>query len=270
MKKLLLPFIIPIMCLGQSYPAHPRLWKPQLDYLATVAANPASPDYAMYQNAIAEANRYVPCFGTPTLNCGVSANGVASVTVTGAHHGYPTILTVSETITTAWGDTNFAVSGIGTPGDCWNANPTPYIYRVSNGSLISIAVASNVATVTLPVFPFFGGQFNGASWTVSGATVAGALNGTYSVVGAVYPAATFTFTTSGVANGTYTDLGLAIRWNGYTISDGTLTNIVVSSSSGPNNVVVNLTPEVYDPYDSPSWLIYGSGTAAVNGKWKVT
>src|ERR1017187_10713683 len=112
MRTLLLSLPIPIMCLGQSFPAHPRLWKPQLDYLATVATNPASPDYAMYQKAIAEANMFVPCFGTPTTNCGTIASGVASLTVTHAQHGYPTILTVAETVSSTWNDRNFALGGI--------------------------------------------------------------------------------------------------------------------------------------------------------------
>jgi len=109
-----------------TYPAHPRLWKPQLNYLATVASNPSSPDYPAYQAFLAEANRYV--------NGGSQSGGVMSMTITAATHGNPTILTVTEPVT--WTESNFAVGWIGTPGDCWNninyqignpSTPTPWL-----------------------------------------------------------------------------------------------------------------------------------------------
>lgn len=133
MRTLCILLAISVAAFG--YPAHPRLWTSQLTYLATVAANPSSPDYAAYQAMITEANTFVPCFGTPTAGCGTRV-GVMSITITAATHGNPTLLTVAETINSNYSDPDFTVAGIGTPGDCWNGNgATPTSVNQINGQL---------------------------------------------------------------------------------------------------------------------------------------
>ena len=113
MKKTLLALVVSLSCFGQV-PAHPRLWKSQLDYLRTVASKRSGPDYAAYQAMKAEAD-------------GLGA--VESFTVTAATHGNPTILTIAETFTpqAGWNEPNFAVAGIGTGGDCWHGNGSKYM-----------------------------------------------------------------------------------------------------------------------------------------------
>ncbi len=71
------------------------------------------------------------------------------------------------------------------------------------GTLTSIAVATNVGTVTWPAH----GLEASCSITISGATVDTDLNGTYTIA-SVLTADTFTITTAAVANATYTEATL--------------------------------------------------------------
>src|ERR1039458_1862320 len=115
-QRVLWVIVLPGSCLAQ-YPAHPRLWKPQLDRLATVSANRRSPDQAQYQKFLADANTLV--------GRGARSAGVMSMTITAATHGNPTLLAVTETV--SWNDGDFAVAGI--TGSCW----TNINYSIGDG-----------------------------------------------------------------------------------------------------------------------------------------
>jgi len=117
--RVLWAVVLPSSCLGQ-YPAHPRLFKPQLIRLAAIATNKTSPEQPQYQAFLAEANRFV--------STGPQAAGVMSITITAATHGNPTMLTVAEPV--SWNDVNFSVGGI--TGSCW----TNINYSIGNGSTI--------------------------------------------------------------------------------------------------------------------------------------
>lgn len=82
---------------------------------------------------------------------------------------------------------------------------TPNTVQKSDSSLTSIAVATNVGTVTTLAAH---GAWVGMRVTVSGSATT-ALNGTY-VVKTVPSSTTYTITTSGVGDATYTDAGLVI------------------------------------------------------------
>lgn len=81
----------------------------------------------------------------------------------------------------------------------------PVTFYVSSSTLTSIAVASNVGTVTFPATTFYG--WVGMTITVAGSATT-ALNKTY-VVSAVTPT-TATIATSGVSDGTYNDTTLTV------------------------------------------------------------
>jgi hypothetical protein len=99
----------------------------------------------------------------------------------------------------------------GTPMECWShqfrllvklKEPTLSV-SVAAGTLTSVAVASNVGTVT-----WIGhGLDTGCSVTLSGATVDAQLNGTYSATYATSD--TFAITTAAVSDATYTETTLA-------------------------------------------------------------
>jgi hypothetical protein len=296
------------------------LWKNQIDYLKTVvaagpgtyaadyaawwAANPvyssvSAPaayaahlrattpgmvaDYALYRAAKAEADRYLPG--------GDYGNGFTQLTVTAATPGYPTILTVAETITPQYGDADFAVGGIGTPGDCWNSNTNQVDWRVNtnpvlNSSLTSIVVTGTsdprTATASLQFFSFAGG-FVGAKWTVAGSNTA-ALNGTYTLSGAniVFGPSTISFQTTGVPAGTYdakSDPGLYTHFNGYNLTDGTLVSVVATAytDAATPNVVVSF-PSGIGWNGTPAaavgqfWTLAGTAatSAGLTGNWAAT
>lgn len=76
------------------------------------------------------------------------------------------------------------------------------------GTLTNIVVSSNVGTITFTSTSYL---WVGAQITVTGATVATALNATYKVTGV--SGSTATITTAGVANATYTDAGMMVATN---------------------------------------------------------
>lgn len=84
----------------------------------------------------------------------------------------------------------------------------PLIVTKVAATLTSIAVATNVGTVTWPAH----GLEAGCSVTISGATVDTDLNGTY-IIATVSTVDAFTITTAAVADGTYTESTLAARAN---------------------------------------------------------
>jgi hypothetical protein len=246
-----------------------------------VAAKRKGPDYAAYLALKAETdNNYLP--GQPY------GGGFQQLTVTNATPGYPTILTVVETITNQYGDNNFSVGGIGSPGDCWNANPNQVEWRYNatsntNQSLLNIVVTGYnsattqaTATVNLQFYPF-AGAFVGARWTVKGSST-NALNGPYPLTAfSTSGPYTLTFTTTGVTNGTYVNAGMLIQWGGYNITDGTLTKVQVTSSSGPNNVIVTFPSSIaftstVGASANLYWSLAGgqATTAGIIGNWMST
>ena len=81
----------------------------------------------------------------------------------------------------------------------------PASFFKSSSTLTSIAVATNVATINFSSTSYL---WVGAVVTISGATVAPALNGTYSVT--AVSGSTATITTAGVSDGTYTESTLVV------------------------------------------------------------
>lgn len=81
----------------------------------------------------------------------------------------------------------------------WNTQATTYIVP---GTLTSIAVSSNVGTITFPTAQPFLHQ-----WITVAGSATTALNGTYTI--ATTNGTTPTITTSGVSNGTYTDMTIS-------------------------------------------------------------
>lgn len=90
-------------------------------------------------------------------------------------------------------------------------------FAVADSSLVSIVVASNVATATVANPQAFLNYLNGAAnlINVSGSATT-ALNGDYALAGGTPGGTTFTFATLGVANGTYSDMNLVIKWTNTT------------------------------------------------------
>lgn len=81
---------------------------------------------------------------------------------------------------------------------------TATTYTKAATTITNIAVATNVATATVPAH----GLSVGARFTISGATVDTDLNATYTIL--TIATNTFTFATSAVADATYTDAGMVI------------------------------------------------------------
>jgi hypothetical protein len=289
MKKLLM-LLIPVVLLGQTYPAHPRLWKAQIDYLKTVGANPSSPDYPLYQKAISEANLYIPCFGTPTINCGTITNGVVGLKVTNATHGFPTILTVQQAgsggnINTQWGDANFAVGGIGAGDNCWNASSGQMKYVVNKSPLVQIVFATVTGVQTATATFTYPGTASGG-WTVGNqfqVLTTGALvhiSKAFLTI-TVVSGSTLSFNTTGygVTDGTYTvasDPSLTLLWTADFAAETNLQNLTVAG-----NVATVSMQDYYGPADGlllpfqgaylgAQWIVAGSSTSALNGTYTIS
>jgi hypothetical protein len=99
----------------------------------------------------------------------------------------------------------------------------------SDSTLTSIAVATNVATVTTNAAH---GLYIGARVTVSGATVDTDLNGTYTVA-SVPGSTSYTFTTSAVADATYNESTLVVTTT-YPLATSARWAIQVFTYSGSN------------------------------------
>ncbi len=126
---------------------------------------------------------------------------------------------------------------------CWAPQLQPATtQKRSTSSLTSIAVSTNVGTVTTAAAH---GLYIGARVTISGATVDTDLNGTY-IVATVPTDETYTIATASVADATYTESTLVItttwplttlaRWaiNVFTYSGTTFTGTYwANSSTGP-------------------------------------
>lgn len=89
-----------------------------------------------------------------------------------------------------------------------NADQPNSSWSRATGTITSIAVATNVGTVTIPAH----GLAVGNLVTITGATVDADLNGTY-YVQTVPGATTFTITTASVADGTYVEATLVLTTN---------------------------------------------------------
>lgn len=113
--------------------------------------------------------------------------------------------------------------------------PTPTFVMRSDSSLTSIAVATNVATVTTASAH---NLYVGARIVVSGATVVPALNATYTIA-TVPSSTTYTFTTSGVADATYNESTLQIGTY-YPLLNETLWAIQVLKYDGSSNLITKI------------------------------
>ena len=102
----------------------------------------------------------------------------------------------------------------------------------SDSTLTNIVVSGNTATVTTASAH---NLYVGARVTVSGATVATALNGTYTIL-TVPLSTTYTFTTAGVGAATYTDAGLVISTE-YPLLNAKLWTIQVFSYDSNNYLI---------------------------------
>lgn len=117
------------------------------------------------------------------------------------------------------------------------------VLKRSNDTLTSIAVASNVATVTAPSHGYTAGQFI----AIRGATVDVDLNGIFAFEVATVPNAnTFTVATANVPDGTYSEATLAIYPYGYglVVSGATgmsIWNHYVETCSGQNTLINGTT-----------------------------
>jgi hypothetical protein len=103
-------------------------------------------------------------------------------------------------------------------------------FYLSSGTLVSIAVSTNVGTITFGSTSYL---WTGAVVNISGATVATALNGSYSIT--AVSGSTATIATSGVGNATYTDATLVLTTSAPLLNQS-VWSILVTQYSGSNPI----------------------------------
>ena len=141
--------------------------------------------------------------------CGVALFAQAPVNQIGGPPPAPPYVQLLDYSGTSLVYTGFAVQYLQSTSQCSYLG-SACIQR-SDSTLTSIAVSSNVATVTCSTAC---GVWKGQRVTVSGATGDTDLNATYTVTSTTDTAATtYTFTTSGVSDGTYNESTLRIATN---------------------------------------------------------